>query len=147
MAILVGNEQLLVYQFPRLQLGEIRWTYTLSTTADTTITALAANHLHGAYVTLLAARPPAGRNDLVNPVFKTVDITGDENVVLINSRPSLPATGSVVFHFRETDGKPAKIRLPSQIAGRQVKSIRQVNVRGENRRSGHKKYPLQPLRG
>lgn len=116
--------------FRAFQLGEIRWTYTLSTTADTTITA--ATKFAWSIRNPLAARPlPAGRNDLVNPVFKTVDITGDENVVLINSRPSFTGNGSVVFHFRETDGKPAKIRLASQIAGRQVKSIRQVNVRGE----------------
>jgi hypothetical protein len=51
--------------------------------------------------------------------------------MLINSRPSFNGNGMVFLHFREIEGKTAKMGITSQIAGRPVKSITQVNVLGE----------------
>ena len=81
---------------------------------------------------LIVARPlPAGENDLAKPIVKTLAMESDENVMLINSRPSYNGNGKVFLHFREIEGKQAKMGLASQIAGRSVKSITQVNVLGE----------------
>ncbi|MBZ4675407.1 MAG: hypothetical protein JG782_26 [Anaerophaga sp.] len=114
--------------FRAFQSGEVRWTYTISTTRDTSTTA--ATKFAWSVRNPLAARPlPAGENKLGKPLFKTLSMEGDENVMLINSRPSF--NGKVLLHFREIDGKPAKMGLASQIAGRSVKSITQVNVLGE----------------
>jgi hypothetical protein len=128
MVVFVGNEQLLVHQLPCFPIGEVRWTYTISTTRDTSTTA--ATKFAWSVRNPLAARPlPAGENKLGKPLFKTLSMEGDENVMLINSRPSF--NGKVLLHFREIDGKPAKMGLASQIAGRSVKRITQVNVLGE----------------
>lgn len=116
--------------FRAFQSGEVRWTYTISTTRDTSTTA--ATKFAWSVRNPLAARPlPAGENKLEKPLFKTLSMEGDENVMLINSRPSFKENGKVFLHFREIEGKPAKMGLASQIAGRSVKSITQVNVLGE----------------
>jgi len=61
-------------------------------------------------------------------MFKTLQMNGDENVMLISSRPSFNGRESILLHFRELDGLPAKIELSSQIANRPVKSLTQVNI-------------------
>jgi hypothetical protein len=64
-------------------------------------------------------------------MFKTLQIAGDKNVILINSRPAFNGKESILLHFRELDGLPAQIELSSQIPNQPVKSIKQVNIRGE----------------
>jgi len=72
--------------FRAFQSGEVRWTYTISTTRDTSTTA--ATKFAWSVRNPLAARPlPAGENKLGKPLFKTLSMEGDENVMLINSRP------------------------------------------------------------
>lgn len=116
--------------FRAFQLGTVNWTYTITSTTETNITA-AHKFGWGVRNPLPTRTLPAGKNELTTPVFKTMNITGDENVMLINSRPSFNGNGRVLFHFREIDGKPAKIGLASQIANRPIKNIKQVNIIGE----------------
>lgn len=116
--------------FRAFQEGTVNWTYTISATTDTTVTA-ATKFAWGVRNPLPTRTFPAGKNELTQPLFKTMNIAGDENVMLINSRPSFNGNGSVMLHFREIDGKPAKIGLSSQITTRPVKTIKQVNVMGE----------------
>ncbi|SHI79956.1 Glycosyl hydrolases family 38 C-terminal domain-containing protein [Tangfeifania diversioriginum] len=116
--------------FRAFQEGTVNWTYTISTTTDTTVTT-ATKFAWGVRNPLPTRTFPAGKNELTSPVFKTMNITGDENVMLINSRPSFNGNGSVLLHFREIDGKPAQIGLSSQIEDRPVKTLKQVNIIGE----------------
>jgi alpha-mannosidase len=116
--------------FRAYQEGTVNWNYTITATPDTTVTA-ATKFAWGVRNPLPTRTFPAGRNELTIPVFKTMNITGDENVMLINSRPSFNGNGSVLLHFRETDGKPAQIGLSSQIEDRPIKTLKQVNIIGE----------------
>jgi len=116
--------------FRAYQEGAINWTYVVSSTADTTTTTATrfARSVRGSFP---ARTFMAGKNELTSPVFKTMNISGDNNVVLINSRPSFKENGSVLLHFREAEGLPGKISISSEITGRPVKTLKQVNVAGE----------------
>lgn len=116
--------------FRAYQEGTVNWTYTMSATRDTTISA-ATKFARGIRNQLPTRTFPAGENKLKTPMFKTLQIAGDKNVMLINSRPAFNGKESILLHFRELDGLPAQIELSSQIPNRPVKSIKQVNIRGE----------------
>ncbi len=116
--------------FRAYQEGAVNWTYVVSSTADTTTTA-ATKFAWSVRNPLPTRIFMAGKNELTSPVFRTMNIGGDKNVVLINSRPSFKGKRDVLLHFRETEGLPGKISISSEIAGRPVKSLRQVTVAGE----------------
>jgi alpha-mannosidase len=116
--------------FRAYQEGTVNWKYTITATPDTTVTA-ATKFAWGVRNPLPTRTFPAGKDELKTPVFKTMNITGDENVMLINSRPSFNESGSVLLHFREIDGKSAKIGISSLIENRPVKTLKQVNIIGE----------------
>lgn len=116
--------------FRAYQEGAVNWTYTIITTTDTTVTT-ATKFAWGVRNPLPTRTFPAGKNELTSPQFKTIDIAGDRNVMLINSRPAFNGTKNILLHFRETEGKPANINLAAQIANRPVKSVKQVNITGE----------------
>jgi hypothetical protein len=116
--------------FRAFQEGTVSWTYTVATTRDTTISA-ATKFAWGVRNPLPTRTFPAGENELKTPMVKTVQMEGDKNVMLISSRPSFNGRESILLHFRELDGLPARIELSSQIANRPVKSLTQVNITGE----------------
>jgi alpha-mannosidase len=116
--------------FRAYQEGTVNWNYIITTTPDTTVTA-ATKFAWGIRNPFSTRTFPAGKNKLTTPVFKTMNITGDENVMLINSRPSYNGNGSVLLRFREIDGKPSKIGLSSQIEDRPVKTLKQINIIGK----------------
>lgn len=86
----------------------------------------------------------AGKNELTTPVFKTMNIDGDKNVVLINIRPSFKENQSILLHFRETEGLSGKISLSSEVAGRPVRSLKQVTVAGETIQKLDKDISFKP---
>jgi len=116
--------------FRAYQEGAVNWTYVVSSTTDTTTTA-ATKFAWGVRNPLPARTFMAGKDELTSTAFRTMNIGGDQNVVLINSRPSFNGNGKILLHFRETEGLPGKISISSEIAGRPVKSLRQVTVSGE----------------
>lgn len=116
--------------FRAFQEGTVNWNYTISATTDTTFTT-ATKFARGVRNPLPTRTFPAGKNELSEPLYKTLSVTGDENVLLINSRPSFNGKRAIVLHFREIDGKPAQIKLASHIKNYQVKKTSQVNVLGE----------------
>ena len=116
--------------FRAFQEGAVNWTYVVSSTADTTTTA-ATKFAWSVRNPLPTRTFMAGKNELTTPVFKTININGDKNVVLINSRPSFKENKSILLHFRETEGLSGKISLSSEVADRPVKSLKQVTVAGE----------------
>ena len=129
--------------FRAFQEGTVSWTYTVATTRDTTISA-ATKFAWGVRNPLPTRTFPAGENELKTPVVKTLQMNGDENVMLISSRPSFPDRESVLLHFRELNGLPAKIELSSLIENRPVKSLTEVNITGEKIQKLDKSISFNP---
>ncbi len=40
-------------------------------------------------------------------------------------------TGTILLHFRELEGIPAEVKLSSEVPGRPIKKILEVNVAGQ----------------
>ncbi len=116
--------------FRAFQEGTFAWTYTLSSSPDTTTTA-ATKFAWGVRNPFPTRTLPAGKDELANAVVKTLKITGDQNALLVNSRPAGNGSKSVLLHFREVEGVPANIELSSYVENRPVKSLKQVTVAGE----------------
>lgn len=128
--------------FRAFQEGTVSWTYTVVTTRDTTISA-ATKFAWGVRNPLPTRTFPAGENELKTPMFKTLQMNGDENVMLSSSRPSFNGRESILL-LRELDGLPAKIGLSSQIANCPVKSLTQVNITGEKIQELDKSISFNP---
>jgi hypothetical protein len=116
--------------FRAFQEGGFSWSYQITSSADTT----------NAYVTKYAwseRNPfptrtfPAGKNELKTPSMETLKISGPENAMLVNSRPSFKEKGTVLLHFRELEGLTADVILSSAVPGKSIKKIVEVNVVGK----------------
>ncbi|MBA7592153.1 hypothetical protein ES708_34330 [subsurface metagenome] len=103
--------------FRAYQEGGFNWTYQITTSKDTTITA-ATKFGWGVRNPLLTRTFPEGKDEFSQPMVKTLELVGDPNAILINSRPAFTSDGSILLHFREVDGRPASLQLSSQIANR-----------------------------
>lgn len=120
--------------FRAYQEGGFNWTYQITTSKDTTITA-ATKFGWGVRNPLLTRTFPEGKDELDQPIAKTIELVGDPNAILINSRPAFTSDGSILLHFREVDGRPARIQLSSQIDNRPIKSLKEVNIVGDKIRA------------
>ncbi len=100
--------------FRTFQEGTVSWTYTVATTRDTTISA-ATKFAWGVRNPLPTRTFPAREDELKAQVFKSVQMEGDKNVMLLSSRPSFNGRESILLHFRELDGLPAKIYLVNHL--------------------------------
>lgn len=116
--------------FRAAQEGAFSWSYQLSSSKDTT-NSYAAKYAWSERNSFAARVLPAGEKENVSPVAGTFKITGSPKVLLVNSRPSFKIKGSILLHLRELDGLPAKVELSSVISGRPIRTIREVNVIGE----------------
>ncbi len=116
--------------FRAFQTGAFEWTYSITTTPDTTNTA-ATKLAWGVRNPLSTRTFPAGKSKLATATLKTLNISGAPNAVLVNSRPAFKGNGNVILHFREVDGLPAEIQLSSEIPDKRIKSVKQVNILGE----------------
>ena len=115
--------------FRAFQEGAFNWTYQITTSKDTTISA-ATKFAWGVRNPFPTRTFPSGKDESPKSTAKTLEITGDSNAILINSRPSFTANGNILLHFREVDGKAASVQLKSQIANRPIKKMKEVNVIG-----------------
>jgi hypothetical protein len=116
--------------FRAYQEGAFSWSYQLTSTADTTNT-YATQYAWGERNIFLARTFPAGTNELAEPVLKTINIAGPANAMLINTRPAFKGNGTILLHFRETEGLPADVKLSSAIPDRPIKKMVEVNVVGK----------------
>ncbi len=116
--------------FRAYQEGAFSWSYVITSTADTTNLA-ATKFAWGERNLFLTRVLPAGKDENTQPVLQTLELDGDKNAVLINSRPAFNNNGSVLLHFREVEGVSAKIQLSSKIDNRPIKEVKEVNVLGE----------------
>jgi len=120
--------------FRAFQEGSFNWTYQITTSKDTTNTA-ATKFAWGVRNPLPTRTFPEGKDEFSQPMVKTLKLLGDPNAILINSRPAFTRDGSILLHFREVDGQPASLQLSSQIANRPIKSLKEVNIIGEEIRA------------
>ena len=116
--------------FRAFQEGTLSWTYQITTSKDTSNTA-ATKFAWGVRNPFPTRTFPEGKDEFSQPVVKTLELLGDDNVILINSRPAPSSDDNILLHFREVDGIPATINLSSKVADRPIKKLKQVNIIGE----------------
>lgn len=118
--------------FRAFQEGSVNWTYAITATTDATETT-ATKFAWGVRNPLPTRTfPAAGKNELIASQVKTMEVTGDKNVVLLNSRPAFNGKNCILLHFREIEGKPAEIGIDLKNNNLPAKSVKQVNVAGEH---------------
>ncbi len=130
--------------FRAFQLGAFKWTYQITTSRDTTNTA-ATKFAWGTRNPFLTRTIPGGKDEFSRATFRTLELDGDPNAVLINSRPAFSSDGAILLHFREVDGLPAKLRLSSKIANHSIKSMREVNIIGKEIRKVKNPLSFKPF--
>jgi hypothetical protein len=64
------------------------------------------------------------------PSLETLKISGSENAMLVNSRPSFNTGNAILLHFREVEGMPAEVKLSSAVPGQTIKKMVEVNAAG-----------------
>jgi alpha-mannosidase len=116
--------------FRAAQEGSFNWTYQITTMKDTTNSA-ATKFAWGVRNPLPTRTLPEGEDEFSEPMAKTLELSGDPNAMLINSRPVFNKDGSILLHFREVDGKTGSLELTSKIANRPIKNLTEVNIIGE----------------
>ncbi len=116
--------------FRAFQEGTLSWTYQITTTKDTSNTA-ATKFAWGVRNPFPTRTFPEGKDEFSQATAKTMELSGDDNAMLINIRPAFTDKGNVLLHFREVDGVPATIQLSSKVANRPIKNLKQVNIIGE----------------
>jgi hypothetical protein len=116
--------------FRAFQEGSFSWTYQITITRDTTLEA-STKFAWGVRNPLPTRTLPKGKDEFSQPMAKTLELLGDHNAILINSRPAFKNEESILLHFREVDGIPANIQLSSKVANRPIKNLKEVNSIGE----------------
>ncbi len=117
--------------FRAFQEGAFRWSYSVTSSADTTNT-YATHYALGERNPYLSRTIPSGtEKTMVINEIRTLDISGSPNVITVNSRPIFDNKGSILIHFRETEGSTAEIRLKSLVSGRPVSKIYEVTSLGQ----------------
>ena len=116
--------------FRAYQEGGFSWSYQITSTSDTTNT-FATKYAWGERNPFPTRTFPAGKNELKDYTLETLKISGPDNAMLINSRPSFKDTRSILLHFREIEGLPAEVSISSVVSGLPVKRIVEVNTIGK----------------
>lgn len=129
--------------FRAFQAGAFNWTYQITTSKDTT-TMAATKFAWGVRNPFPTRTFPGGKDESPSSLVRTLKLSGDQNAMLINSRPVSQKDGCILLHFREVNGLPARIRLSSEIANRPIRSLKQVNVMGEEIRQLNKDITFKP---
>ena len=130
--------------FRAFQLGAFKWTYQITTSRDTTNNA-ATKFAWGTRNPFLTRTIPEGKDEFSHATFRTLELNGNSNAVLINTRPAFSSDGAILLHFREVDGQSAMLRLSSRIANRPIKSMKEVNIIGEEIREVHNPLSFRPF--
>ncbi len=116
--------------FRAFQEGAFSWSYQVTSTVDTTNTT-ATKFAWGERNSFATRTIPSGKNELVTPLLETIQITGSENALIINSRPNFKNSSSIILHLREVEGLAAEVKLKSTITTRPIKRIVEVNAIGK----------------
>lgn len=116
--------------FRAYQEGGFSWSYQITSKADTTNT-FATKYAWGERNPFPTRTFPAGANELKSPTMETLKISGSANAMLVNSRPAFKEKGTILLHFRELEGLPAKVNLSSSVPGQSIKKMVEVNALGK----------------
>lgn len=122
------------------QRGELTFTYTLTSTADTS-NLLATRFGWGNRIPLLARVLPPGRpnGNTLEASFLTVE---PANLLLINARPE-PGEHAVIFQVREVAGRSAELKVQGE--RRKEKVILEVDVIGRQVGNGTEPVIFKPF--
>jgi hypothetical protein len=116
--------------FRAYQEAGFSWSYQLTSSRDTSNT-FAAKFGWGERNKFPTRTFPAGKPELKQYMSESLKIEGNQNVLLVNSRPALNGKDAVLLHFRELEGLESDIVLSSLVNGRPVKKITLVNAMGK----------------
>ena len=116
--------------FRAYQEGGFRWSYQITSTADTTNT-FATKYAWNERNPFPTRTFPAGANELKTPSIETLKINGPANAMLVNSRPAYNDKRSILLHFRELEGLPAEVKLSSSTSSQPIKKMTEVNAVGK----------------
>jgi hypothetical protein len=116
--------------FRAFQEGGFSWSYQITSTGDTSNT-FATRYAWSERNPFPTRTFPAGHNTLQKTTLETLQITGDANAFLVNTRPAFKNSGSILLHFRELEGKPAEVRLASAVPGLSISKMMEVNTLGQ----------------
>ncbi len=111
--------------FPARQEGEIKWSYYLTSSLDTSNT-LATRFGWGSRVPLLGRVLLPGAKMTAAPSQGILKITPD-NVLMVNARPAIHEPG-LILHLREVEGREATVTIQHLLAGRKIVSLEEVNL-------------------
>jgi len=115
--------------FRAYQEGGFSWSYQITSTADTSNT-FATKFAWSQRNPFPTRTYPAGANEMKLPSLETLKISGSENAMLVNSRPSFNTGNAILLHFREVEGMPAEVKLSSAVPGQTIKKMVEVNAAG-----------------
>ncbi|MGQ8338235.1 glycoside hydrolase family 38 C-terminal domain-containing protein [Sunxiuqinia sp. A32] len=129
--------------FRAFQEGGFHWSYQLTSSKDTTNT-FATKFSWGERNSFATRTFPAGKNEFDQTKFESLKITGSPNAMLVNSRPAFNGSNAVLLHFRELEGNQADVALDSNIDGRIIKRMVEVNILGDEIGEELQKIHLNP---
>ncbi len=130
--------------FRAFQEGGFRWSYQLTSSADTT-NGTATRWAWNERNPFPTRTFPAGRSEAPAPVLETLQIQLPPNILLANSRPAFPKKSAVLLRFRELEGKPGEIRVGSRIPGKPVRSVSETNSLGKLLASSGTSIAMKPF--
>lgn len=116
--------------FRAYQEGAFSWSYQLTSTSDTTNT-FAVKYAWGERNPFPTRTFPAASGDIKSTSLSTLKIEGSPNALLMNARPVFNNNFTLLLRFRELEGKPAGLDISSEILGKTIKRITEVNSTGK----------------
>ena len=126
------------------QEGEFRWSYYLTSTADTGLTA-AARFGWGSRIPLPARVLAPEKKGPTRDVHPFACLRMDApNLLLVESRPSRDC-GGVILHLRETAGKEARLSFRELESSGRIRRMDEVNVLEQPLRKGVRSIEFGPF--
>jgi len=127
--------------FPSRQEGEIKWSYSLTSTKDTSFGA-ATRFGWGSRVPLLARVLLPGEKAPQN-LSQSILHLAPENILLVQARPAT-YDQAVVLHLREVEGKETTMQILSLLPGRNISDLAEINLLEETLSSPGKAVKFSP---
>jgi len=124
------------------QEGELKWSYYLTSTGDTSNTA-ATRFGWGARVPFVSRVLPAGTGGARPKSDSFLDIAAP-NILLISTKPARDGSG-IVVHLREVEGRQTQLPLSGTLGKTGVRSVVQVNVHEERLRETGASVQFNPF--
>lgn len=115
--------------FKASQEGEINWKYQITSSVDTSLTFATRFGVENRVPMMGRANFGNADND-ISLSTSIIDLHAQENILLVSARPAADGKG-ILLHFRETEGKKAKLDNSKLLQNPIITSVTEVNVLGE----------------